>query len=81
MKIVNNIKSFLYDKQYFINIFDNCVHVFNYLDLESFSDDYINLRMDTFKLRVKGSNLAIVKMEEREILVRGEISGVEMVNE
>ena len=41
MKMINNIKSFLYDKDYFINVFDNYVYVFNYQDLNHFSDTQI----------------------------------------
>ncbi len=76
MKILENIKSFLYDKEYFINIFDNYVYVFNYLDLINFSETAIHLQMENFKVTVEGENLSIVKMMEKEILIEGTIKKV-----
>lgn len=76
MKILENIKSFLYDKEYFINIFDNYVYVFNYLDLINFSETAIQLQMENFKVAVEGENLSIVKMMEKEILIEGTIKKV-----
>ncbi len=76
MKILENIRSFLYDKEYFINIFDNYVYVFNYLDLINFSETAIQLQMENFKVAVEGENLSIVKMMEKEILIEGTIKKV-----
>lgn len=78
MKMIDNIKSFLYDKDYFINIFDNYIHVFNYLDLNHFSDDQISLKMQEFTLIINGQNLCIVKMMEKEILIQGTIEGTKI---
>ena len=78
-KIVNNIKSFLYDQEYFINIYENVVYVFNYLDLLSFSDKEVNLKMANFNIKIQGENLIIVKMMEKEILVKGKIEGLKLI--
>ena len=78
MKMINNIKSFLYDKDYFINVFDNYVYVFNYQDLNNFSDTQINLQLEKFKIIIMGQNLCIVKMMEKEILVQGKIEGIKL---
>ena len=78
MKMINNIKSFLYDKDYFINVFGNYVYVFNYQDLNHFSDTQINLQLEKFKIIIMGQNLCIVKMMEKEILVQGKIEGIKL---
>ncbi len=76
MKLWENIKSFLYDKDYFISLFDNYVYVFNYVDLLHFSQKEINLQVETFKVAIIGQNLSIVKMMEKEILIEGNIEQV-----
>lgn len=78
MKIIDNIKSFLYDKDYFINIFDKYIHVFNYLDLNHFSDEQISLKMENFNLIINGKELIIVKMMEKELLIQGIIEGIQI---
>ncbi len=77
--MINNIRSFLYDKDYFINIYENKVYVFNYLDLNHFSEQQISLKMDSFKLNIMGNNLTILKMENKEILVTGNIEGLKII--
>ena len=79
MKIVNNIKTFLYDKEYFINIYDNKIHVFNYIDLEVLKEKEIILHMDKFKLQIIGQNLHVTKMAENEILINGQLDNLRLL--
>ena len=76
MKIIDNIKSFLYDKDYFINIFENYIYVFNYLDLNHFSDKEISLKLENFDVDIIGKDLSIIKMMDKEILIEGYIEKV-----
>jgi len=76
MHMVDNIKTFLYDKQYFINIFNNCIHVFNYIDLVKLSEKEIILQLENFKLVIVGQSLRVSKMIEKEIQIVGTIDNV-----
>ena len=69
MHIKDTLVNFLYDKEYFISIYDNFIHVFNYKEL-------IILKLDKFKLEIKGEDLFITKMMPNEILIRGVIKNV-----
>lgn len=77
MHIKDSLINFLYDKDYFINIYDEYIHVFNYQELISLSSNKIILKMESFKIEVKGDNLFITKMLPNEILIKGRISKVE----
>ena len=77
MHMKDNLINFLYDKKYFINIYDEFIHVFNYQELVSLSSKKIVLKMETFKIEVTGDNLFITKMLPNEILIKGIISKVE----
>lgn len=78
MLMLNNIKNYLYDKKYFINLFDNYIHVFNYLKLLKFSNDEVSLQLEFFILNIKGNNLFITKMTNNEILIKGDVLGLEI---
>ena len=67
----------LYDKKYFINIYDEYIHIFNYQELVSLSSKKIVLKMETFKIEVTGDNLFITRMLPNEILIKGIIGKVE----
>ena len=78
MHIKDTLINFLYDKEYFISIYENYIHVFNYEELVSLTSKLIILKMDKFNLEIKGDNLFITKMEKREILIKGSILNVGM---
>ena len=49
MHIKDTLINFLYDKEYFISIYDNFIHVFNYKDLISLTNKLVILKLDKFK--------------------------------
>lgn len=81
MHMKDNLINFLYDKNYFVNIYDEYIHVFNYIELVSLASNKIVLRLESFKLKLIGDNLFITKMLPNEILIKGHITKVEFVYE
>ncbi len=78
MHIKDNLVNFLYDKDYFISIYDTYIHVFNYKELISLTSKIIVLKLDKFKINISGENLFITKMLPNEILIKGTIKKVGM---
>lgn len=72
----DNLVNFLYDKEYFITIYDSFIHIFNYKELVSLNSNKIILKLDQFNLTIKGQNLFITKMLPNEILIKGLIESV-----
>lgn len=81
MHIKDNLINFLYDKDYFITLYDEYVHIFNYQELISLSDTLIILRLNQFKINITGKNLFITKMLPNEILIKGTILGLVKIYE
>lgn len=76
MHMKENLINFLYDKEYFINIYDGFIHVFNYKELISLNNKKIILKMEKFILTISGEYLFITKMMPNEILIKGDIKNV-----
>ena len=76
MHIKDNLINFLYDKKYFINIYDNYIYVFNYEKLITLTSVLIILKLDNLNIEIKGTNLVITKMMPSEILIKGKIKNV-----
>ncbi len=70
-------KNYLYDLEDFITIYDNSLHVFNYLKLNKLSDTEIILTMEKFIVTIDGINLKIKQMTKQELLINGKIMKVE----
>lgn len=78
MNIRNNIINYLVDKNYVITAFDDKVYVYKYNFLEIFNNKKIRLKLEVRSVDIVGENLVIVKMTKDEILIKGDISGIEM---
>lgn len=74
MRIVKNIQNFLMDQDYYIDIFNNCLHVYYYEELITLTDTLIELKLKEFNLIVEGENLIVSGMDNREILIKGKIN-------
>lgn len=81
MHMKDSLINFLYDKKYFINIYDEYIHVFNYEELISLSSNKIELKFSNFKLVIDGDNLFINKMFPNELLIKGIIKNVGFIYE
>lgn len=81
MHIKDNLINFLYDKNYFINIYEEYIHVFNYIELISLASNKIILKLEKFKLIINGQELFITKIIPNEILIKGSINSVEFLYE
>lgn len=49
------------------------------VDILSIADTEIDVRLKKTKLRVSGENLEIVELEEKVVLIRGKIFGVNKI--
>ena len=76
MRIMKNLQNFLYDQEYFIDIFKNCLHVYYYEELLSLSDTLIELKLKEFILVIEGENLSISSMDKHEMLMKGKINNM-----
>ena len=81
MHLKDNILNFLYDKEYFINIYDNFIHIFNYQELLSLNSNRIVLKFQKFKIDIKGDKLFIIKMNNKELLIKGQLKNIGKIYE
>ena len=76
MKLANALSNFLYDKNYFVTIFDSNIHIYKYLELIKLTSNVIVLRMDGFDLQITGEDLTIIQMNKEELLITGKVLNI-----
>lgn len=79
MQLVNKVRNFLVDQDYYIDIYNNFVHVFRYVDILKLQDEEIILQMDSFQLVLKGANFRVSRLEKQEILISGILENLKFV--
>ncbi len=78
MHIKKILQNFLYDQEYFISLFQNSLHIYNYEELLILSETYIEIKLDKFIICIDGLNLTIVSMDKRELLIKGTINNLRL---
>jgi len=79
MHIIKNLKNFLLDQDYYIDIFNKNLHVYRYETLEHLSDNLIKLKLKEFKLEIEGKDLIVASMDKQELLIKGIIDSVRFI--
>ncbi len=71
MQLQNRVRSFLIDQNYYIDIYENHIHIFHYVDILKLQDEEIILQMSSFKIILTGENFRVKRLENQEVLISG----------
>lgn len=71
------LRDYIYDTKFQIYIIDKSIDILNYVDIISFDDNKIIIECPNCNLIIKGIDLTISKMLERELLIKGNIEYIE----
>ena len=73
MHLYKTIKNFLLDKDYFINTYENHLHLYGFLEVLSLQEEEARVQFENFKLCVKGQDFRVLKLTKNELLIQGKI--------
>ncbi|MBR4178706.1 MAG: YabP/YqfC family sporulation protein [Bacilli bacterium] len=75
------IKNILNNKCFEIDLKENCLHLINYINVIDISPNKMHILLNNRSLVVNGSNLIICALDENELLIKGNIKGIEFIDE
>ena len=70
LDIFNNALS---NNDYYICLYKNHLYIYKYLEIVTFNNDLIIIKIPNTNLKIKGNNMLIKKMHQHELLIEGEI--------
>ena len=76
MNFANALSNFLYDKNYFITIFDDKIHVYRFLEIKKMTKEEIELKLENFNITIRGNALRVLQMHKEDILIQGNIINI-----
>lgn len=79
--MLNSLNSFINDKTFRFTVYENMINIINYNKIISLEDNYISVLSTNKKILIKGNNLILKKLLDKEILIKGNISNIEVINE
>ncbi len=81
LNIKNTIMDFLYDKKYFITMYENFLYIYNFQEIITLTNELIMLSIENFKIKITGSDLKIKKINSSELLIEGNIISIGKIYE
>ena len=75
--MLNNLRNYINDSSWKINIYNGKVNIVNYLDVVSLEENRISVKYEQGMIIFKGDRLSVNKMLENEMLITGNIKSIE----
>ena len=76
--MINRIRQYIKDDEFRLTVFSDRLHVVNYVEMLSLSSDRISFLTDKFRIVIKGKDLTVNKLLDKEVLILGVILSVEV---
>ncbi len=77
----NYISNYINDKEFKFTIYENKIHIINMKRIITLEDNYISLLSINKKINIKGNNLVLSKLVDNELLIKGNISNIEVLDD
>lgn len=75
--MINSVFKYINSDDYEVNITDKKLHVLNYKKILDLSSSIIGIKLNNKTILIKGSNLNIRKLDDRELFIIGDIKGID----
>lgn len=76
--MLNRIKDYINDQEFRMTIFNDRIHIINYLRILSLEDERVSFLTTKGRVIIKGKNLCLNKLLDDEVLVSGKVLNIEV---
>jgi len=75
----DKIRCYIKDNEFRLTIFNDRIHVVNYLEILSLNEERISFQTPENRIVIKGRELTVNKLVEKEVLIIGKVFSVEVM--
>lgn len=79
--MLERIKKYIVDDEERVIYFDNKVYIVNFIKILDINYENIMVRGKNKLIIIRGNNLSLRKLLEREVLISGDIKTIEVLND
>lgn len=79
--MLKEINNYINDNNFKLSLYKNKLNIVNYKKLLSLEENYISVLLEKKKIIIKGSNLLLIKILDNELLIKGNIKNIEVIDE
>ena len=77
----NILYNYINDKEFRFTVYENKIHIINFNKIITLEDNYISILSINKKINIKGLKLVLIKLIDNELLIKGNISNIEVLND
>ena len=79
--MLDRLNNYIDDKKFKLIYEDNLIDIINYTRLITIENNYVSLYINNKKIIIKGQKLILKKLLDNELLLNGEVTSLEVVND
>ena len=76
--MLEGLTSYIKDDEFRINIYHNKINIVNYIEIVSLQNTRVSIKYNEGSIVIKGKNLLVKKLLDKELLLTGSIKLIEM---
>lgn len=77
MKLINNIREYMVNNEFVINIYEDKINIINYSNIGTIEENKIIVNGNNKMIVINGEHLVLKKLLNDEILIAGNIKKIE----
>lgn len=74
------VYEYVKDEEFRFTVYSDRIHIINYEKINTLNSDYILIEGIDRKISIKGKNLILNKLVEKEVLIIGEVNNIEVLH-
>ena len=79
--MLERVYEYVNDNEFRFTVYANKIHIINYKRIITLEDNYISFYSPINKISITGNNLSLVKLLDKEMLIKGSITKIEVSND
>ena len=79
--MLDRLNNYIDDKKFKLIYEENLIDIINYTRLITIENNYVSLNINNKKIIIKGKELILKKLLDNELLLNGEVTSLEVVND
>lgn len=78
--MLEKISNYVNDKEFRLTLYNDKIHIINYKKIISLESNYLSILCLNKKILVTGNNLILSKILDNELLIKGNINNIEVID-
>ena len=79
--MLRRVYEYIRDEEFRFTVYNDRIHIINFLKITSLNSDYILVQNNDRKISIRGNNMVLNKLLDKEVLIVGKINSIEVLYE